>query len=504
MNTDIINKAFRTCKRNITRTQKGGVLTRMVRLTGNKCRFEVDHKIDTACWSFDHAKDMHHIKCGTSLDKIANASTNACDKKMKAFVECVIRHETEHGICTDRSTSVPEACQKNDIPFRLWNLFEDVRIEYASATRADGDGAFRWVKFQDVDASFNLASGLLWAIKTNEAGIKKSASAYVPAWSGADYVNYQGKSKKTRLVVLDFYRRACACATSMALIPVLLEWIDIFGKEVPKQAQDSTINGVADPSEPEAKGEDYSPASASDPSAKGQDKNDWRQRNRAMNDSQISRIARAMNAVIQNAKVVKNKLACNGTRIHASQAMQGSEKSFLSRGRSNGKRSVTLIVDASGSMGEAWSVHGGKEFVLAFRQLAKQSKIDLEIILTQIQRSDRKAVSTRIDKQSDQWINNLLLDGDGEGVMQCLKRWMPTIKKSTTSVIFTDAQLTDDDIDTQQYRNLGLNMIAAYIEPNPNYMDYGRKRMNDHFARSVIAESATELASRLMREILKD
>ena len=88
--------------------------------------------------------------------------------------------------------------------------------------------------------------------------------------------------------------------------------------------------------------------------------------------------------------------------------------------------------------------------------------------------------------------------------MQVIRRFLPIIKRSTTSVIFTDSRLRKSDLDTQAYRNMGLNMIATYIEPDEDELDDGRWRMNRHFARSVIAQDATELARRLMREILKD
>ena len=502
---EIVRKAANYCKRNITATQKGGVLTRMVKETGFMCTFEIDPSVGTACWSFNRATLKHNIKCGTSLGDIANASTNASERKMKKFVETVIRHESEHGICTDRTCAAPNACQDSGIPFTLYNLFEDCRIEYLSATRKGGDGAFRWVNFQDVKDAYNVASSLLWAIKTKEAGIKKSPSASVPSWTGSAEVEYCGKPKKTRLVVLEFYKRIIRCESSMALMPILIEWVKIFGKELPPEFNEKVINGVIDPNpDPDHDGDKANPADAKEIAARSSEYNGWLHRKRPFNDVQISRIARAMSNVIQKAKMVKNKLSSNGNKLYARQAMTGSERSFLSRGRTNGKRSITLIVDTSGSMNATWSVHGGREFVLAFRQLARESKIDLNLILTQVTKVDRKAVSTMLTNQNDLWINNLRTNGDGEGVMQCMKRWLPVIKKSTTSVIFTDAQLTDNDIDTQAYRNMGLNTIAAYIEPNAYHTKYGRAAMNRHFARSVIAENATDLARRLMAEVLKD
>lgn len=499
---NIIERARRFCKRNITATQKGGVLTRMVKMTGHGYEFSVDASVPTACWRFDHASDKHIILCGTRLDALCKLDVKHDEKKMKKFVEGVIRHETEHGILSDRSRDVFEACSANKIPFRLWNLFEDARIEYLSATRKDGDGAFRWTNFQEIKEAYNVAISLFFAIRTNEAGIKKQPSAYVPKWLGADSMLYQGKQKKTRLIVLDFYRRVIASETSMDLIPILIEWIKIFGNEMPEETSDDSIQGEADPNLDKSKQEDNLDDVIGDDRAPSEERTNWRHRNRVMNDDQISRIARAMNAVIENAKVMKNKLSAFGNRIHPTQAMQGSEKSFLNRGRTHGKRSVTLVVDTSGSMDSTWNQYGGKEFVLAFRKLAKDGKIDLDILLTTVMGG--KAQSRRITTETDQWINNLRVDGNAEGVMQCIRRFLPVIKRSTTSVIFTDSRLRTRDIDTQAYRNMGLDMIATYIEPDADDLDEGRARMNRHFARSVIAQDATELARRLMREVLKD
>lgn len=505
---DIVTKAYRFCKRNVTATQKGGVLRRMCISTGKGCNFEIDRDVNTACWRFDTAKDRHEIKCGTSLDRIANADTKSSEAKMKKFIQQIIRHETEHGIQTDRTNVVGMWCKDHGIPFRLYNLFEDCRIEYNSAIRKDGDGAFRWTNYQDVDASYNLASSLLWATKINEAGIKKSASAYVPAWSGSEYMEYNGKRCKTRLIVLAFYRRIIATTCSMNLMPICLEWIELFGKEIQPSMGDDTINGEVDPTSDGGEGEetDADGQVTVDDTNPYQDRKSswWSQDKKTINDQQISRIARAMNTIVTKAKSTKNKLSTMGSKVSVDHVIQGSERSFLKRGRTRGKRKVSLIVDASGSMESTWNVHGGREFVLAFRRLAKKNLIDLDILLTQVDHT-RSAVSKRINKDdTDEWINDLDLDGCGEGVMQCIKRFLPLIKKSTTSIIFTDARLTDDDIDTQLYRNLGLNMIASYIEPNKHMVDLGRYRMNRHFARSVVAEDATELARRLMREILKD
>jgi hypothetical protein len=355
-----------------------------------------------------------------------------------------------------------------------------------------------------VDAAYNSASGLLWAIKTNEAGIKKQASAYVPKWMGTEHMLIKGQQRKTHLIILKFYRRACDALTSQSLIPIVKEWVELFGKEIDPKYADAVINGKSDEKAGDSQ-PTINPTGLDKMKAESQilAKREWFENKQIVNTQQINRIAGCMRNIVQSARLTQSRLSCNGTRLDANAAMCGSERAFVNRKRTNGKRSVTMLVDMSGSMREPWAVHGGREFVLAFRELAKRQLIDLTLILTCS--FSRKCMSYIVQKDdSDKWVNDLYPSGNGEGIMACMKTHVAKIKASTTTVVFTDSYLRDNDIDTKCYRNMGINAIAAYIEPIHYQLASGRQRMDKHFGRSVIASNANELAQRLLREILKD
>lgn len=504
---EIIRKALSTCRRSITGRQKGGVITRMEVSTGATCVAAIDSSVPTACWSFD---GRHQIRIGTKLASICTEATAASSAKMKKFVEVVIRHETEHGICTDRTATTVDILRSEKLPFAIWNLFEDARIEYASATRTDGDGAFRWVKYMDVPISSNEASTVFWAIKSNEAGIKVNDTAYVPAWLGTGRMYYPSKGREigTRMIILDFYRRCIAATGSIDLIPLVREWVELFGSAIRPEYRDDMVHGETDP---EAKVD----TSSVDASAKEDIKSsnerphdDWNTRGIKPDAGLIDRISRSMRSIVKNASPAKTRLANNGSRLHTASAMQGSERSFLNRSRKNGKRSVTMFVDMSGSMRNTWAVHGGREFVCAFKKLADENLINLNMVLS-LGRHDSSGktvpYSHQLDsKDSREWLGSLYPNGDMECLMGAMHRFKSSMLASTTSVVFTDSYLSDDDIDTKKYRDMGINAIAANIEPSTAYVDEARYRMNKHFARSVVATDAVELARRLIREILKD
>jgi hypothetical protein len=314
---------------------------------------------------------------------------------------------------------------------------------------------------------------------------------------------YHGKSKKVRLIVLDFYRRIIACTDSLALIPVLIDWTDLFGNEAPQEIGDTMINGTQDPNAETNKDGDLLNDNSWMGHSEELPEDKWSTMRHTMNHGQINRIANAMKNIINKAQVELGRLSSNGRKLHAQSAMQGSDKPFLNRKKKNGKRSVCLIVDQSASMQYAWVRDGGKEFVVAFKELADRNLIDVEILLSRVKDCDIH--SHRVPKRATkEWINNLNPTGGAEGLMSCMKRFIGIIKQSTTTVIFTDSRLRDNDIDTQKYRNMGINAIATYIEPDVSEIKRGRRRMDKHFGRSVIASNPVELAQRLMREILKD
>lgn len=503
---DIIKKALSTTRRSITGRQKGGVITRMEVSTGATCVAKIDPSVPTACWSFD---GRHQIRIGTKLADICTTECYGSDAKFKKFVECVIRHETEHGICTDRSSTTVDKLKAEGLPFALYNLFEDARIEHASATRADGDGAFRWCNYVDIPVESNTASSIYWAIKSNEAGIKKSASAYVPKWLGTPKVEYNGRMRPTHLVILDFYRRSIRAISSESLLPIVKEWVKIFGADVETIYRDDVVHGESDPSvkgihETEvidsAKREDIKHSEEKD-AAK------WLHTSYP-NQSLINQIVRNLRSIVVKAAPAKTRLATTGNKLHMASAIQGSERSFLNRSRKNGRRSVTMIVDMSGSMSKMWRMHGGREFVCAFKKLADQNLIKLDMILSQGKyngKGDMVPLSHKVDgSQSTQWIGSLYPNGDGECLMGAMHRFRSSMKRTTTTVVFTDSLLSDDDINTSKYRNMGINAIAANIEHRDHEVEYARGRMDQHFARSVVSNNATELASKLIREILKD
>ena len=196
-------------------------------------------------------------------------------------------------------------------------------------------------------------------------------------------VMVKGKDRLTRLVILKFYRRACDALTSQCLIPIVQEWVELFGKEIDPKYSDSVINGKSD-EQRKSDQPTINPTGLDKMKADSEHtpKEQWYTKELPINGQQISRIARCMKSIVQSARVTRNRLSCNGTRLHTNAAMCGSDRAFINRKRSNGKRSVTMIVDMSGSMRDAWAIHGGREFVLAFRELAKKQLVDLNLILS--------------------------------------------------------------------------------------------------------------------------
>lgn len=517
---NIIKKACSRGRRQITSTQKGGCLTWMLRLTKiGRHPVKINNDIETACWRIE--SDKHLIQISEKLENHIDKSKVTSEAKMINFVYNVLRHETEHGIQSTEVSKVADQLSSLGIPFALLNLFEDARIEYNAATRPEsegGFGAFRWVNFEpDVDASTSQPTTAFYALKQREAGIKKCQSAYLPKWLGIADVMYQGRKKKTHLVILDFYRRAIAAKKMISLIPILQEWVELFGIDVDMPRSDSTIGGRVDP-----KVQNISEVEQDAGASKSEKENEpskiegidqWvvsdPQSDYPIDDALVDRIQRAMMQLIKKGSTNRVDRGMSGTHLDVSKAMTGATDVFRRRGDAKGRRSMTLVIDWSGSMVRKWSSEGGKELFLAMRKLHRIGVIDLDVIFTRDNQSlssmgANSVLKKDASEKTDRAIAMSQPNGSREFVLASIKANEQLIRKSKSVVIFTDGKLHDSKADLSQFKSMGVKAIASVVEANEYVIPKMRAKMNQFFSRSLVATHATELARLIVKEVLKN
>lgn len=102
-------------------------------LPSEKVNIEISAAVETACWSFI---PPHRIVVG-------NVSHNS--KRSEGYIQSLLWHELSHARWTERDYKKKgKALMDKRVPFKLYNLFEDARIEHLF--REETNKKFNWIK----------------------------------------------------------------------------------------------------------------------------------------------------------------------------------------------------------------------------------------------------------------------------------------------------------------------------------------------------------------------
>lgn len=102
-------------------------------LPSEKVNIEISAAVETACWSFI---PPHRIVVG-------NITHNS--KRSEGYIQSLLWHELSHARWTERDyKKKSKALMDKRVPFKLYNLFEDARIEHLF--REETNKKFNWIK----------------------------------------------------------------------------------------------------------------------------------------------------------------------------------------------------------------------------------------------------------------------------------------------------------------------------------------------------------------------
>jgi hypothetical protein len=256
-------------------------LTRKIHVgEGISCVHERTGTLPTADWTWDGKR--HRIRVSELL-----AETMLGEKGSEILplhvplAKAAFTHEVCHGLYTERNFSeTHRLCAENSIPFRLLNLFEDCRIEHKYVSTRGAKFKFGWRKLLEVNHQKEVSSPehLLLQFKNREAfTIMRTANASTAMrgfveWTGAPTVKFHGRDWKVPQLVWDFYYRSILAASTLDLIPILVDWLKAFPyspAELPPiliKVVPGSIGGVSDPANPEPG--DSSDTAVRDPGSK--------------------------------------------------------------------------------------------------------------------------------------------------------------------------------------------------------------------------------------------
>lgn len=237
----------------------------------------------TACWRWDKKEQKHKIIIGLG---------NGLEEKFKKHPEYMMSfgfHELSHSLYTERDMKkINEVLREEGIPFQLYNLFEDARIEYL--WREKFGRKFDWVEherekirkemevwFRDIAFNLHLVEKwketgyaemqpppehvFLWIIQYEgemEVEIKWgelrhgfTPKAYIEGIivkfpkvvfavsknslpPDIDFSEYKELVGALLNRIYDYYQRAISATSFEELVKVMKDWIEEFGKLSPQ------------------------------------------------------------------------------------------------------------------------------------------------------------------------------------------------------------------------------------------------------------------------------
>jgi hypothetical protein len=492
--SEVIKKAISTARRKIVGRQKGGCLTRLAADLKEGINLKSGPPNSTASWHWNGKR--HVIAISPDLPIFAD-KPGVTDAAKKDYVVAVIRHECEHGRQTDRTSEISDQCEKRDIPFYYFNLFEDCRIEFKGWLR---EGLkWGWSKWETIETfGTNSACTALHSMKQQEAGSKSAPLSYCPTWTGSPEIEFRGKLMPTRRVIGTFYREAIAKAASIDLLPLVEEFVKIFGKSQPLKVVDNEINGKTDPNAPKKKTNEITKKEVQI----SRDKtpwSDWSTGSAGQGSKDMaSRIAARLQSLVIRGCQRPTRTALSGPRLHLRNAISGAPDAFRGLKKEKGKRRVCLVVDMSGSMQSTWNIKGGKEFVAAFQMLADRGLIQLDILLSAVACGHKTTKARRTPAE----LMTLRQRGNNrEGIRQTLDHWAGEVCAADVVIVWTDGCIGTGEVEAATWRNRGVDIIGAMIT-EPRDMAAYREAMDKHFSKSYLGTDANELAQRVVNHVI--
>ena len=512
---DILKQAARWARRRKTAKQHKGIVREIMEDRREHVTVHAKAKFNTACWEWDttRAPARHRIHLGEDFrDVVKDRDVRENDRQMIAFAKSLLRHEACHALYTTKDTSeVARLLAAEKIPFRLWNLFEDARIEHVqrlATKKGNRWDRFRWWVWTPSPEATDNPGTFFWSLVNREASSWKTFTPAMPKWEGKFGVNHK---------IGRFYRRAIEANDLPVMIQVLKDWIKEFPEPLSDMPRGSgTIGGEADPNGDVTDSEKGGAgASEGDPDHDVKANPDaptdeelraidhykdtyegqpWARHTRVK--GQVARNAAGkMESLMQNAGFRPVRTATSGSRLHIPTAITGEANAFRRNTVSKGRRKVVFLLDCSSSMFDV--ARQAKEMLWALCLLHRGGMIDLTVWLSG-QGHARFRPEWGLDK-----LNELITDKGCESLEATMND--PVVSAELIAahsvIVYTDAAITDAPINTKAWRAKGVDLIGVYVSPKKDERQIANMKL--HFRRWFRADTTTGLAALLAQQIAK-
>ncbi len=461
----------------------------------------IKKNFDTACWSFNEKSKKHSIYVG---DKILEKVVNKGKKGIEYYATSYLHHEMSHALHTLRDLKfVNDWLSKEKIPFSLFNLFEDARIEYLWRVKADR--LFNWADYEklpEINEDSN-ATNLLFVYIQKEGKIRSEIE----------------KMKRVK----EYYSEILECNETIELFPILKRWIEEFPEtkeDLDQLAKDgylskdgdlaTTVELQSSESAAEKMDEDSEDVIGKSPYKDEDNDVDLVEElteieydySTSYTDSifdsshsyeydknQASKLMPSMQKIFkQKNKKISQSNATN--RLNTKNFLNSRFDKLYKKKivETKGKKKINLMIDCSGSMGGG-PIQNARTFTYILNEFAKKSYLEGYIILTGGDSSRHQCMTMKLPINSND-IEHIIANSGAEGLRRTIEKTNDIIKKSDWTFVMTDGNITDNAVNTK-----GLPLFGMYVG-NPDTCNLS-KWFNKYIARETLEELIQVLINKL-------
>jgi hypothetical protein len=499
-----------------------------------KSEIRIKPDFNTACWSY---LPPHKIFVGTGI--VDKAKTELDDDGLNGYLKSFVHHEIAHAHWTERDLkTVDLELREIEVPFDLFNLFEDARIE--SRYRKDADFQFNWLKYEELVFTTNPVTLLFLAIQAEGDLVKVSEfiknvdieAAYVKdiltlkgvalnqekpnleamvAFMAASALpptlDAREKALKVWESVTTYYSRIIEASGTKDLYPLLVEWIAEFG--TPSVPPPGTMEGdlalgakLQIDAEFRAKFEAKSlpskePASKEELPGKGKTldtsiANDGSVLQAYARPPDASRVSQLTQKLMKFFEKKVRSVQTMSPQRRVSARHFAVDRPYFRVKELVGKAKLKIVfqVDLSGSM-DGFPINEGKILLSALSGLASSGHLEGHVLLSSGGPSRWELFKLPMAADS---IARIQAFAGGEGLEDSLRANIKLMQDADYVFVYTDAQISDTPIDKASLHRHGVytwGLFAGEAEDN-------HTEMQKYFDKSIIRRNAEELVEAML------
>lgn len=487
-------------------------------------QIRIKKEFDTACWTY---KDKHIIFVGdTILHKLDNGKNIEDVSEYDEYIASYLYHEVGHSLFTTRDLkTINYALNTNKIPFSIFNLAEDARIEHLM--RVKTSRLFNWTQYEKEIPPISPLEILFYIVQQD------GSLEGVPETDDAQKV-------------IVYYERFCKALDSIEVVEILIEWAQDFemqddAQQLQDKLEEDESGDADDSSESEGASDKSKSIRALEDLKHTLELEDDEAFEAAINESDDIQddepeatmpgsekgelnstfVSEHTNGVIssedsaywdsQKAQILSEKFLPifkekTGYKVSRRPSRKMNTKAFRpfsctdkyykrQTREQNSTKTITIMLDCSGSMYRA--IIDMRVVIGVFNELAKMHKIEGNIILSAIDQGIAKCETYKFPVE-DEVIGKFSADYSGEGIELNMKNNISFLQESDHIFVLTDGHITDNKIEKEFYNSKGLFTTGIYIgNPEDCYL-------NNWFDKGIAVETVEDCVDSLVSHLKRN